>query len=123
MGVTTIDTGTVLRKFVLSDGSAMLLAVEEWLTPSGQAIWHKGITPDNMVALPADVSSVFPAEERNMTVAQLQIGRDKQLLRAIAPLSPRFLDDCKDRSVYQFDRIESEEGAELSAKLVIASIF
>jgi carboxyl-terminal processing protease len=88
LGVTTIGTGTVLNEFALSDGSALLLAIEEWLTPAGQAIWHKGITPEIEVELPAEASPILPEEEQNMTAAQLQAGRDTQLLRALELLSP-----------------------------------
>jgi carboxyl-terminal processing protease len=87
IGVTTIGTGTVLREFSLSDGSALLLAVQEWLTPSGKIIWHKGIAPDLMVELPADKPPVFPEEERNMNFAQLQARKDAQLLYALELLS------------------------------------
>src|SRR5262249_8523499 len=38
VGTHTFGTGTVLEPFPLSDGSAVLLAVAEWLTPSGQVI-------------------------------------------------------------------------------------
>jgi carboxyl-terminal processing protease len=52
VGEKTFGTGTVLNPFPLSDGSALLLAVEEWLTPAGHVIWHKGISPDLSVTLP-----------------------------------------------------------------------
>ena len=41
IGETTFGTGTVLNGFSLSDGSQILLATEEWLTPNGRVIWHK----------------------------------------------------------------------------------
>jgi carboxyl-terminal processing protease len=88
LGVTTIGTGTVLSQFALSDGSAMLLAVEEWLTPDGHVIWHKGITPETVVALPADVAPLLPEQERDMTAVQLRASKDVQLLRAL-DLMPR----------------------------------
>jgi len=37
-GETTFGTGTVLMQFLLSDGSAVLMATEEWLTPRGRVI-------------------------------------------------------------------------------------
>src|SRR5581483_8874525 len=52
VGETTFGTGTVLNTFSLSDGSAMLLATSEWLTPKGRVIWHQGIQPDEKVSLP-----------------------------------------------------------------------
>lgn len=87
VGETTFGTGTVLKEFGLSDGSALLLATEEWLTPAGRQIWHQGISPDEVVSLPADVSPVVPEEERTMTAAQLQARNDTQLSRGISLLS------------------------------------
>src|SRR5690606_26167001 len=51
VGETTFGTGTVLNTFPLSDGSAMLLATELWLTPEGRVIWREGIVPDETVEL------------------------------------------------------------------------
>ncbi len=83
VGLRTIGTGTVLNEFPMSDGSALLLAVEEWLTPAGHVIWHKGITPEIAVELPPETSQVFPQEERDMTAAQLHDSKDTQLLTAL----------------------------------------
>ncbi len=44
VGETTFGTGTVLNEFPLSDGSAILLATEQWLTPDGRVIWREGMT-------------------------------------------------------------------------------
>ncbi len=89
VGTKTFGTGTVLQKFPLSDGSALLLAIREWLTPDGETIWHKGITPDLVVPLPAGVSPLTPLEERGMTAQQLQQSKDRQLLDAMGLLTGR----------------------------------
>ncbi|MFZ0734237.1 MAG: S41 family peptidase [Candidatus Sulfotelmatobacter sp.] len=83
VGETTFGTGTVLSEFKLTDGSALLLAVEEWLTPAGHVIWHKGITPNAVVPLGVGVSPVFPEIERTMTPEQLEHSADAQLLKAV----------------------------------------
>lgn len=83
IGETTFGTGTVLNEFPLSDGSALLLATEEWLTPNGTSFWHKGIKPDIQVSLPANVSPVIPDQEQGMTAQQLQNSQDAQLLKGI----------------------------------------
>jgi carboxyl-terminal processing protease len=83
IGETTFGTGTVLNEFPLTDGSALMLAVNEWLTPDGHSFWHKGIPPQIKVALPSDINPLIPADERNMTAAQLQASKDTQLLRAL----------------------------------------
>jgi carboxyl-terminal processing protease len=87
LGATTFGTGTVLNEFPLSDGSALLLATQEWLTPAGRVIWHKGIAPDLPVALPANATPLVPEEEQSMSAGQLQGSGDAQLLRAIGILA------------------------------------
>jgi carboxyl-terminal processing protease len=87
VGTTTFGTGTVLEQFPLSDGSALLLAVLEWLTPNGNKIWHKGITPNFVVSLPEGVAPVFPEEEQGLTSQQLKASKDTQLLKALELVS------------------------------------
>jgi carboxyl-terminal processing protease len=89
IGDKTFGTGTVLKEFPLTDGSALMLAVEEWLTPTGHTIWHKGITPNLEVTLPHDAMLLIPAAERTMTAAQLMASTDNQLLRGLAWLTNR----------------------------------
>jgi carboxyl-terminal processing protease len=83
LGEKTFGTGTVLNEFKLSDGSALLLAVQEWLTPNGTSFWHKGIAPDVLVALDRNISPLIPEQEKDMTAEQLRSSDDAQLLRAI----------------------------------------
>jgi len=82
VGETTFGTGTVLEQFRLSDGSALLLAIEEWSTPNGQSFWHKGLAPQVAVTLPDEAEPLTPNAERDMTPSQLQSNNDRQLLRA-----------------------------------------
>jgi carboxyl-terminal processing protease len=83
VGETTFGTGTVLAQFRLSDGSALLLAIQEWLTPKGRSFWHKGLAPDIKVELNNDIAPLLPGAEREMTAQQLRASSDKQLLRAL----------------------------------------
>jgi carboxyl-terminal processing protease len=83
VGETTFGTGTVLKTTPLSDGSALQLAVLEWLTPKGRTIWHKGIKPDVTVALPGEAWLLIPEAEKGMTAEELRMSSDRQLLRAI----------------------------------------
>lgn len=83
VGTHTFGTGTVLRAFLLSDGSAVLLAVTEWLTPRGRQIWHKGVQPDVVVALTEGAEVLLPEEENNLSVSALEQSQDKQLLKAL----------------------------------------
>jgi carboxyl-terminal processing protease len=86
VGMRTFGTGTVLEAFRLHDGSAVLLAVAEWLTPNGRRIWHKGIQPDVEVSLPEGALILLPETETELTPASLEKSEDKQLLRALEVL-------------------------------------
>jgi len=83
IGEKTFGTGTVLETFSLSDGSALMLATEEWLTPAGHVIWHQGISPDLVVPLPPEVITLIPATEKGLTAEELRQSQDVQLLRAL----------------------------------------
>ncbi len=82
VGTRTYGTGTVLEDFRLVDRSAVLLAVDEWLTPKGRRIWHEGIKPDVVVELPADAALLEPDEESHLTAEGLARTEDRQLLEA-----------------------------------------
>jgi carboxyl-terminal processing protease len=71
----------------LFDGSALLLAVGEWLTPGGRTFWHKGLKADAEVALPTNTLPLTPALETDLTAARLESSGDEQLLRALALLT------------------------------------
>jgi carboxyl-terminal processing protease len=86
VGDTTLGTGTVLSQFQLSDGSALLLAVQEWLTPNKVSFWHRGIEPDVKIALSPN-AILIPTLEREMTPEKLHASGDAQLLKAMELLS------------------------------------
>jgi carboxyl-terminal processing protease len=83
IGEKTFGTGTVLETFSLSDGSALMLAIEEWLTPAGQVIWHHGILPDVVIPLPPEATPLIPTNEKGLTAEELRNTKDVQLLRAL----------------------------------------
>lgn len=83
VGETTFGTGTVLSQASLSDGSALLLATQEWLTPAGRVIWHQGIAPDVTVAFPQEGTPLLPRTEEGMTPEQVKASSDAQVLRAL----------------------------------------
>ena len=53
IGETTFGTGTVLNEFPLIGGSALMLAIQEWLTPDGHSFWHRGNSPSDQGNLAA----------------------------------------------------------------------
>ena len=111
VGETTFGTGTVLNEFPLTDGSELMLAVQEWLTPSGHSFWHQGIAPDLEVALPADVNPLVPVMERDLTAAGLQVSDDKQLLRALTWVEAKIARDDNGGVVTHLPATSEETGA------------
>jgi carboxyl-terminal processing protease len=83
VGETTFGTGTVLNQFRLSDGSALLLATELWLTPNERVIWHQGIKPDVEEKLAASIPPSLPESERTLTVDGLANLKDMQLKKGL----------------------------------------
>lgn len=83
IGVTTFGTGTLLNVFTLSDGSAVRLGVEQWLTPKARQIWRKGIEPDVTVELPTDGVALEPDEVATQTLDQLRTGTDPQFAKGL----------------------------------------
>ena len=86
IGTQTYGTGTVLNEFSLSDGSAIRLGVEQWLTPKGRHIFPSGIEPDIEVPLEPDILPLEPIDLESMSVGQLLGSGDVQLLRALEEL-------------------------------------
>jgi carboxyl-terminal processing protease len=85
IGENTFGTGTVLSEFVLSDGSAILLGVAEWLTPDGDFIRKTGIVPDEKVPLGEGAEPLTPSDTRNLSREEI-LKRDAQLEHAFEKL-------------------------------------
>ena len=86
IGETTFGTGTVLNQFGLSDGSAILLGVTNWLTPSGNLIKGQGVTPNLEIEQPASSKHVSAEMLRNLTTDQFATIEDEQFLKALEQL-------------------------------------
>ena len=86
IGETTFGTGTVLSDFQLSDGSAIQLAVREWLTPAGRSIWHAGIVPDIPVPVASSAELVTPDALNGMSTDALAASGDTQMKKALVIL-------------------------------------
>lgn len=85
IGAKTFGTGTVLNEFDLSDGSAILLGTSEWLTPDGQFIRDKGISPNIVVNLSPNINELTPdiENQQKMNEQQILASGDAQLVTAI----------------------------------------
>ena len=85
IGTTTYGTGTVLKQYLLEDGSAVLLGVAEWLTPDGDFIRESGIEPDVEAKLGEDGAVVVP-DDRDLSKEEA-LERDPQLRQAFEIVS------------------------------------
>ncbi len=81
VGETTFGTGTVLDEYTLSDGSAILLGIAEWLTPNGDFIRGSGIEPDVEVSLKEGQEPRTPEKTRDLSKEEV-FKEDAQLERA-----------------------------------------
>lgn len=85
IGTKTFGTGTVLEQYSLSDGSALLIGTQEWLTPKGHFIRTDKITPNITVNLSPNGVPITPNDENagNLTEQQILNSGDAQLNAAI----------------------------------------
>ena len=86
IGETTFGTGTVLITFPLSDGSAVRIAIERWLTPEGELIFGRGIEPDIAAELEPTARPLEPEEVAELSPDDVDEMEDSQLLRALQEL-------------------------------------
>jgi len=89
VGTTTAGAGTVLNSFSLPDGAALLIAVEEWLTPDGRVIWQQGLAPDREVTLPEDAEPLIRLTFQDFTEEDIQESSDQQFLTALEILEDK----------------------------------
>ncbi len=87
VGVKTYGTGTVVNTFPLADGGAMTIGTENWLTPSGHAIWREGLQPDEVVALPQGATLVVPDDLAKLGAGGVAASDDTQLKAGLAALA------------------------------------
>ena len=85
VGETTYGLGTVTHQYPLSDGSAVSLATDEWLTPDGASIQDTGIVPDAEARPEEGQGAPTPAESRGLSREEI-FAKDAQLRRAFEVL-------------------------------------
>jgi carboxyl-terminal processing protease len=92
VGDKTFGDGSVQKVIPLPDGSALILSIAKYYSPSGKAIQDSAVTPNILVAdseddgaLPDDDENTAPAEEEKKQPPQ----QDEQLHRAIQVLKSK----------------------------------
>jgi carboxyl-terminal processing protease len=93
LGDKTFGVGSVQKVIEIPDGSAIILSVAKYYSPTGKAIQDTAVTPNIMVADNSD-DFVLPDEEDNSGAAeqprkQRNLQNDEQLKRAIEVLKNR----------------------------------
>src|ERR1700736_1047128 len=92
IGDKTFGDGSVQKVIPLPDGSALILSVAKYYSPSGKAIQDSAVTPNIVIAdneddgaLPDEDENTAPAEEEKKQPPQ----QDEQLHRAIQVLKSK----------------------------------
>lgn len=89
IGTRSAGMGTLLHPFQMSDGSVTFLAIAQWLSPSGQPLWHQGVAPTFEVSLPEDVNALLPGAEHYLQAETFAKFQDRQLSKALGFLSEK----------------------------------
>jgi carboxyl-terminal processing protease len=94
VGEKTYGTGTLLNQFRLSNGGAVLIGTEFWLTPSKKPIRGQGVMPDFPIKLETGKEFIPGAP----TAAENDIQGDAQLLQALRMVHHNFKPEPYTRS-------------------------
>jgi carboxyl-terminal processing protease len=93
VGDKTFGDGAIQKVIELPDGSALILSVAKYYSPSGKAIQDSAVTPNVLVADSGDDGSALPDEDENAAPSQEDkkqpTQQDDQLQKAIQVLSSR----------------------------------
>ena len=94
VGDKTFGDGSIQKTMELPDGSALILSIAKYYTPTGKAIQDTAVTPNVMVA-DTDEDGPVPDEDENATPADDAAKKvqppqpDQQMLKAIEVLKSR----------------------------------
>jgi carboxyl-terminal processing protease len=107
VGEKTFGKGTVQRAQDFKDGSNLKFTTEKWLTPKGNWIHKKGITPDVEVALPdyASLTLINPESELKLSTSSMEVQTAQKMLKVIGFDPGRedgFFDEKTEQAVKDF---------------------
>lgn len=114
IGEKSFGKGTVQRAEDFNDGSNLKFTTEKWLTPDGNWIHKKGISPDYEVALPeyASLPIIDPDLELSVSSSSLQVKVAQQMLKAVGYDPGRedgFFDEGTAKAVKRFQTEQNLE--------------
>lgn len=87
VGQRSYGVGTVMQEIPLDDGSALILSVAKYYTPSGKAIQEQAVTPSAPVE-PAEGAALKPVPHQLPASGDPVVGKALELLRAPAEATP-----------------------------------
>lgn len=94
VGDKTFGEGSVTKLIEVPDGSALILSVAKYYTPSGKIIQDNGVTPSQLIASSADLAAALPDDDdsANAPDEPQKTGpkEDEQLRRAIDVLKAKY---------------------------------
>ncbi|MBB6446530.1 lmo1851 family serine protease [Bacillus benzoevorans] len=114
VGEKSFGKGTVQQAKKFTDGSNLKLTTEKWLTPDGNWIHKKGITPDVEVTLPpyAFLSMIDTETELKLSTTSTQVKTAQQMLKALGYDPGRedgLFDEKTEQAVKEFQAKENLE--------------
>ena len=114
VGEKSFGKGTVQQAQDFSDGSNIKFTTEKWLTPDGNWIHKKGITPDVEVALPeyASLTMLNVDSELKLSLSSPEVKTAQQMLIALGYDPGRedgFFDEKTEQAVKDFQAKENLE--------------
>lgn len=114
VGEKSFGKGTVQRAQDFEDGSNIKFTTEKWLTPKGNWIHEKGITPNYEVALPdySTLTLVNPEEEFKLSSSSAQVKSAQGMLKALGYDPGRedgFFDEKTEQALISFQKAEKLE--------------
>jgi carboxyl-terminal processing protease len=125
VGTKTFGKGTVQTAETFQDGSNMKFTTAKWLTPDGNWIHEKGVTPDIEVKMPeyAQLPYINPEKELKESDLSDQVKTAEQMLNAL-DLNPGNVDGYYDedttKAVKQFqEKNELEVTGTLNAETTV----
>ena len=92
VGDKTFGEGSVQKLIEIPDGSALILSIAKYYTPSGKIIQDTGVTPNVLIASSADLAAALPDDDDSNAPEEPQKmtpQTDDQLHRAIEVLKAK----------------------------------
>ncbi|MCQ6276613.1 S41 family peptidase [Bacillus sp. V3B] len=114
VGETSFGKGTVQQAQDFPDGSNIKFTTQKWLTPNGNWIHEKGITPDQKESLPpyASLTLLNPDNELKLSTTSTEVKTAQQMLMALGYNPGRedgYYDEKTEQAVKGFQTKENLE--------------